>query len=211
MNEKTMTIHEALATLKTLDDRIMSGIDAITFCKSVRDSDEKIGGMTRDKFIDRNRSQYDSVNDLIAFRQAIRNAVSVSNATTTVVIGGKTYTVAEAIEMRKSGIQLKELILGQLRNQWNRANTETDRANDKVSATADQYVIGIMGSKEKSQSAEANAMRDAYIKVNTVSTVSTVDVQKEIDKLAQECGDFKAAVDSALSVSNAVTTITVKW
>ena len=115
MNHETMTIHSALCELKMLDKRIQKKIRDTQFCTNVRHSISKINGKPISEYEKNVREAYDSIVGMIARRKAIRNALSLSNAKTIVRIQGVEYTVAEAIEMRKMGIENECLLEDNLR------------------------------------------------------------------------------------------------
>ena len=95
---ETMTIHEALSELKMLDKRISAKIHGIKYCVANRHINTRIDGKTIDEYKQNVQSEYQAVTDLIRRRAAIRNALSRSNAYTTITVCGKEYTLAEAIE-----------------------------------------------------------------------------------------------------------------
>ena len=102
MTHETMTVHKALAELKIIGDRILNTINNIAFIDSVQNGTKKINGVSVDAYKESIRSCYQKANDLINRRNALKRAVVMSNATTKVTIGDREYTVAEAIEDRKS-------------------------------------------------------------------------------------------------------------
>ena len=93
-NEK-MTVHKALCELKVIDARINKAISATTYVVPNKHNNTKIAGMTIPDYCEQAKTAYQSAVDLIARRDAIKRAIVKSNAETTVVIGGKVYTVAK--------------------------------------------------------------------------------------------------------------------
>lgn len=212
MIKETMTIHEALTTLKTLDKRVLSRINSASFCIVNKHCNEKINGKSITDVKDDMRSGYESIVDLIARRAAIRNALSISNAKTTVKINGREYTVAEAIEMKKTGMALKRELLSQMSQQFTRAKMQIDNMNgDTLLKNADTYVSTMYGNKDKVDSDTINAARNAWIKANTLDLIDPLDVSVEIKKLEDEIDKFSSEVDSKISVSNALTTIEFEY
>ena len=101
MNKERLTVHRALAELKTIDSRITKAINTSKFVIANKHSNEKIDGKPISEVRENMKSAYQKVTDLIARRNAIKRAVVLSNANTNVVVNGVTYTVAEAIDMTK--------------------------------------------------------------------------------------------------------------
>lgn len=104
MTTEKMTVHKALCELKTLDARIQKSIQQGTFVFANKHSNNKVAGVSIGTYSEEIRAAYQSAKDLIARRDAIKRAVTLSNATVKVTIGGKEYTVAEAIEMKNHGM-----------------------------------------------------------------------------------------------------------
>lgn len=127
MTTEKMTIHKALAELKTMDARIAKAIHETPYVLAVKHSAEKINGMTVDNFKDKMRSGYQKATNLIARRDAMKRAVVLSNATTKVKIGDNEYTVAEAIEMKNHGMEFKSDLLRQMNSAYTAAQNELVR------------------------------------------------------------------------------------
>ena len=69
-----------------------------------------------------------------------------------------------------------------------------------------------MGGKEvKTDSAEFTTAVDTYIKSNTMTLLDPLGIEKKIEELDDMINSFLPEVDAALSVSNAVTTITIEY
>ena len=211
MTNETMTIHEALSELKMLDSRINRKIESTSFCEANKHSNSKINGFSIDDYKKNVVEVYQSINDLIRRRGAIRNALSNSNAITTITVGGKTYTIAEAIEMKKTGVDLLENLKLTMTEQYNSATRRVRMNNDALNEAADRYVQGLYGSKEKSNSEEINKAREVYVVANTIDFIDPLGIQGEIEKLAEEIETFSHEVDSKISVSNALTTISISY
>lgn len=213
MITESMTIHEALSELKMLDNRIKKKIGNASFCTTNRHSNSKINGKTIENFTANVKSEYESITDLIKRRAAIRNALSISNARTIVTIAGKEYTIAEAIEMKSSGMTNFELLRKVMENQFFECANVIERENgDKLRDAADAYVNGLFGTKEKSVNAdEIERARKTYVENHTVDFIDPLDVAKKIVDLDDYIGRFNSEVDSKISISNATTTIEISY
>lgn len=213
MTTEKMTIHKALAELKTMDSRINKAIYDADCVVAVKHSAEKINGMTIKDFKDKIVSDYQKVNDLIKRREAMKRAVVLSNATTKVAVGGVEYTVAEAIECKNHGVEFKKA----LRNRMVAANTTAQsefnrHSGDIIEKAAEQYVLSVIAAQPKDSKMSINddamkALRETYIKNNSYDMIDPLGVAKIIEELADEINEFEVEVDAALSVSNAITTI----
>lgn len=207
-----MTIHKALCELKILDSRINNAISSARFCLANKHSNEKVNGVTVEEYQETMKASYNKASDLIRRREAIKRVVVLSNAKTIVKIGGKEYTVAEAIEMNNHGIDLKLQLKNAMKKQYDSAMTAIISKNSVVDDKATEYVVGLFGQKEsKTANEEYEKARKSYIEANTMELIDPVNILEKIEALEVEIADFTTEVDSALSVSNALTEITVEY
>lgn len=217
MTKETMTVHKALAELKTMDDRIAKAIRDTTYVLAVKHSAEKINGMTVQNFKEKMRSGYQKATDLIARRDAMKRAVVLSNATTKVKVGENEYTVAEAIEMKNHGMEFRSALLRQMNSAYVAAQNELNRnSGETLEKKAEQYVLAVIAAqpKDSKMSVDSEAMkalRKTYIENNTYDLVDPLDVAKIMETLDAEINEFNAEVDAALSVSNALTVIEFEY
>lgn len=215
MNTETMTVHKALAELKVLDSRIESAILSGDFVITKKNNQDTVKGKTVEQYKAKATEAFQKASDLIRRRNAIKNAVVVSNAKTMVKIGDKEYTVVEAIEKKNHGmdyyIQLRDI----LRQQLSKQKTELEKHNASLQQKAEQFAVAMMGGKDvkdvKTDSDEYVASMNTYIKANTMTLLDPLGIEAKIEELDDMINTFLPEVDAALSVSNAVTTITVEY
>lgn len=208
MIHEKMTVHKALAELKTLDDRINSEITGSVFVRANRHNNMKIFGKTIPDFMADTESSYQSVKALINRRNAMKRAVVLSNAITKVNIGGVEYTVAEAIEMNNHGMENLVELRNCLREQYSSVKRMVESENgDKLVKACENYIQATFGTKEKINNPDIETAQKVYMANNTYDIVTGFDIEKVIKELTDRIDAFKAEVDSALSVSNALTVI----
>ena len=213
MTTETMNIHQALVELKTLDKRIDSAIHDTKWIVANKHSTTKISGVDLKDYIENTKSRHQKVTSLIARAEAIKRAVVNSNAVTKVTIAGKEYTVAEAIEMKNNGIERLRALVFQMAQDYSVAKAAAERANGiELERRADEYVRTMIGTTDvKGMTEEVKRMRDDFIKAQTMELVDPINVQKQIEELNERISAFEANVDAALSVSNALTNITISY
>lgn len=217
MGVEKMTIHKALAELKTMDDRINKAIRSTSYVLAVKHSAEKINGVKVSNFKEQMRSGYQKVADLIKRRDAMKRAVVLSNATTKVKIGDNEYTAAEAIEMKNHGMEFRSALLRQMNSDYIAAQNDLARnGGEALEKKAEQYVLAVIAAqpKDSKMSADSDVMkglRQTYIENNTYDLVDPLDITKVMEALNAEINEFNAEVDAALSVSNALTVIEFEY
>jgi len=212
MTAETMTVHKALAELKILGGRIEGAILSGDFVITKKNNQDTVKGKTVEQYKAKATEAFQKASDLIRRRNAIKNAVVVSNAKTMVKIGDKEYTVVEAIEKKNHGMDYYVQLRDVLRQQLAKQKSELEKHNASLQQKAEQFVTGLMGGKEvKTDSAEFTTAVDTYIKSNTMTLLDPLGIEKKIEELDDMINSFLPEVDAALSVSNAVTTITIEY
>lgn len=213
MTKETMTIHEALIELKTLDKRIEKEIVYTKFVYANKRANDKIDGESVAKVCQGIEDKFKKINDLIARRAAIKRAVTNSNAMTKVVICGTEYTVAEAIEMNNNGLKFKKILRDTIAGNLNQAQVLAQRANgDDLERRTNDYLKNLFGGDaSKANSEEVEKVRREFVTAQTVVLVDPIDAKSVIEKLDNEIHEFTVKVDSALSVSNATTVIEIEY
>lgn len=212
MTKETMTVHEALAELKTLDKRISKKIREATYVSSCKESDDgKVGVYSKERFKELTRQNYQSARDLINRRNALKRAVVLSNAQTMVEVGGTAYTVAEAIEMKNHGMLYFRELLTVITEQYNYEVTECKIANDDLVSRATRSLQQLSGSEAKFDAEEAQKFIDEFTKSQRMEVISGIDCLKIMAELEEQIIAFSTKIDAALSTSNATTTITFEY
>jgi len=213
MTTEKMTIHKALAELKVIGTRIDKTISQGVYCKANKHSNDKINGVTIDEFKTQIQASWNKANDLISRRNAIKRATVLSNATTKVKIGNNEMTVAEAIEMKNSGMAYKKTLMNTLNQHYVHSIQIIDKENgETLNQKAENYVIGLFGSKEgKTNTDELEKVRKEFITNNSFEFVDPIKVKDKIDELEKEILEFESEIDSSLSTSNALTVIEVEY
>ena len=205
MTKETMTVHKALAEIKILKDRIQSEIYNSIFVSCKKNSQSKISGMDVDEYEKIVTGCYDKDVDLMSRLEALQRAVMLSNAVTKVKIkigeNEEERTVAEAINMKNNSMMFKRQMLDRMQQQLSQAQ-----------AKSENYVTGLFGQKEgKTSTDEVTKAKQQYVDLNTWALVDPINVQNKIRVLSDEISSFEAEVDSVLSTSNALTTVTIEY
>lgn len=212
MQKYTMTVHEGLAELKTLASRIEKEMSQSVYVNTTKHSNTKIDGMSIADYSVSMKSAMQKVEDLIKRRNAIKRAITKSNAITEVTIARDngetvTMTVAELIEYRNVGLDFVAKLANTLASQYKVCMNTIKKTNDTITDYADRYVTGLFGNKEGIQADVIESARNAYIEANTIDLIDPNKVQDKITALREEYDFFNTKVDAALSTSNATTVI----
>ena len=204
----TMSIHQALAELKLLDKRITTASNAANFASFAIGKKPVSGFNSVEDYTGYVTASFQSVNDLIKLRDAIKSAIVLSNATTIVKIGNEELTVAAAIE-RKKTIVYRQVLLRKLQTDLANAIRAVDNENRSVQARLEDLLKISLGTDRKGKEVEAEAISKSFKEDNEARLIDPVGLRAVIDKMNVEIETFLSQVDSRLSESNATTTITV--
>lgn len=209
METRTMTIHAALGEIKKLKQRIEKGTRDAVFIGNMKKSADTVNGYAhnKDEFKSIVTANYQSLNDLIKELNAIKSAITLSNATTRLNVGSENMTVAEAIN-RKEYIEFEKALLRRMKSQYDNVISITTRRNEDVEDNLNDQVSALVGKDPKAKDNLAGFM-EQYRNSNCWENVDPLDLKEKIDTLEQKIFDFETNVDVALSVSNAITTITI--
>lgn len=209
---EVMTIHKALSELKMLDKRINDTISSGTYCIENKHSNKKIKGVSIDDFEKIIQGSYDKANQLIERRKAIKKAVVLSNAITKITVGGEKYVVAEAIEMKNHGIEYEKMLMAVMEQQYRKVQNAISMNNNLIEERADKYVIELYGQKEgKTNGDDVEKVRKAFLTEQSYDFIDPINVLSKIEDLKKKTSEFLSEVDSALSVSNALTEIKIEY
>lgn len=213
MVSETMSVHKALAERKILGDRIEKLINTSCFINVNKHSNEKIEGLSVEDYKKTLQGAWDKATDLIKRQEAINRAVTLSNAVTKVKVSEGEYSVAEAIWMKNHGMEFYELLKRRIEMQHAQAvSTLAEKNGRELEERAEKYVIGLYGSKEgKTSTEDFEKTKKDFLTSNSYDLIDPIHAQEKIEWLEKKINDFMVEIDAALSVSNAVTEITIKY
>ena len=205
---KEITLTEALATLKVLrakqDNLVRTGAFVGV---SARD---KVGSQTKEVASAQFQSEFDRLKAFSAKIQEIGAKLYEANSKTTVVIAGKTYTLAEAI-YRKSHASEEAERIRILKAALQRAEATAAKAKETVEKRADQQVETLLAGRSKDTSV-ADLAVEMRTKLVADEKIEIVDPNRLADYLLaaeEDLVSFSTEVDVAISLVNATTKITV--
>lgn len=204
-----ITITEALVKLKTLDNRIQRAVSILNPVTVVTGKNVPRGFNTTAEFEEKTKADFKSAQDLIKYRQTVKGAIVAANAVTTVIIGKKTMTVAQAIE-RKNSIKYEKSLLNQISQNYVSMVRRSVELESDAEKRLDQQLMQILGKDVKSRdSSESEAQTKLFWDNNKPKIVDPLDAKKLIENLEKDITEFEGEVDFRLSEANATTKIEV--
>lgn len=212
MTTEKMTIHEALCKLKTADKRLYDLEQNSIFIDAKKAVLDKIKGVSVKEYSQSIQSNYDKINDVLKETQALKAAISKSNAETMITVAGKEMSVAEAIYFFKYGIAQWEELLDKMTTEYKNVTNAVEKKNGSdLDSRAEAYITSLYGSKDKVNADEVAKATEDYKEKQKYELVDPLNLNTRITELREWIDSFKTSVDSAIQVSNATTIIEVTF
>lgn len=209
--KEEMTVHEALCELKLAGKKIAKAINAV-FCETRKESTTKINGIEIPEFEEGIKQNYQRALDLIRRTEAMKRAISLSNAATVISVAGKEMTVAEAIYEFQHGAETKEALIEELRRQYNACTKRVALENgEALEQKRERYINQLFSNREAVKISDIRAAEDDFTKKNTFSMVDPLHLENVINELQEQVDEFKSKFDAVLQMSNATTKIVIEY
>lgn len=207
-----MTVQRALNELNTLEGRIDKRLSDFRIIGTRKNSESKVSE-TRETVADfavRAKAIMDSADALLKRQQQLKHAIMTSNAQTMVEVAGVTYTVMTAID-RKRTIENEKRVLATMKSALRTAETKVSRENDKVEDYIQRQVLAMASGDLANKKDEfITSFEKSYRDKNGWDLVDPLGLRDLIEKREQEILDFELEIDTALTVSNAITKIVIE-
>ena len=214
-----ITIHRALAKIKTTEKRFMSLLNEGIFVSSmIGQSQVTPSGRQVKDMVEEIKANYDSALSLLANYETLKLAVIRANSGITreaagieeVTVGGKKMLVAEIIAKQKYVMPYYRKFIDLLSFQYNKINNEIERKNSRVHDNLTQVLSNISnGSSEKLTDTQISSISETYYQNNSCFLVDPLKISETIRKLQKRYDDFLDEADSKLSEVNALKIIEV--
>lgn len=208
-----ISVQRALTELKIIDERIKAALNkpSFVFIAQGRGDKKKVLNYTNtvEEIENSIKSAHQSINDLIARRMKLKNAVMASNATTKVKIGDEVYTVQQAIDQKQIMVYKQSLV--EAMNQSIALAVQTmGNLQKQLEEKIERSINAVYGSErskitEEQLSMISNSHRDE----SEPNYIDPLKISTTRDKLVEEINTFMSEVDCTLSEVNARTMIQI--
>ena len=199
-----ISVTQALSELKLLRKRIESVTNNAVFTTLKKASDM----VDAVKFSTQATASYQSFTDLVARYNGLKSAIVISNATTKVGIGGKEYTVADAVE-RKRSIELEKGLMNLMKRQHTATLAEYERHQQMEQQRVDRLLTTELAKDAKTNVEVVQQLTATFLAQNKATVLDPLNLSEKIEALGKSIEDFETQVDYTLSESNGRTMITL--
>ena len=207
-----MTVQRALNELKIIDERLSKRLTEFVVVGTKKVSEARVVE-TRESIVEfenRAKGVLDSVDGLLKRQQELKHAIMTSNATTMIEVAGKTYSVMTAID-RKRTIEKEKLVVKYMRDALIRAEYKVSQENDKMESYIQRQTNAMAGGDLSSKKDDyIIAFEKSYREQNSWDLVDPLKIRDLIEQREQEISMFELEIDTALTVSNAITKIEIE-
>lgn len=200
----SISVTQALAELKLLRKRIDSCLSDATFTAMKT----KRSLLDADRFATQARASYQSYMDLLTRYNRLKSAITISNATTRVTIAGKEYTVAEAVE-RKRSIEFDRDLLEVMKGQHLKVQQEYEAHTTTEQMRVERLISSELGKDSKTSVDTVKALSETFLAENKAEILDPLRLSDRISSLTKEIEDFETNADWILSEANGRTMITI--
>lgn len=154
------------------------------------------------------RTDYQALVSLIDRQVKLKSALIAANAVTKVVVGGKTMTIAEAIE-RKRFIAYRKTIVRSMKEQHVGLSAFIDRENTNMNTRIDQTLAQAKANDKDISQSEQDTLTASIKTRQVIKSIDPLNLAEVIKSMEQEISDFETNVDFALSEVNALTKVAI--
>lgn len=212
MKMAEMTVQRALNELKIIDERLSKRLTEFVVVGTKKVSEARVVE-TRESIVEfenRAKGVLDSVDGLLKRQQELKHAIMTSNATTMIEVAGKTYSVMTAID-RKRTIEKEKLVVKYMRDALIRAEYKVSQENEKMESYIQRQTNAMAGGDLSSKKDDyIIAFEKSYREQNSWDLVDPLKIRDLIEQREQEISMFELEIDTALTVSNAITKIEIE-
>jgi len=208
---QTITITEALSTLKLLDKKISKKLRLLGRSSNFV-MDYKVGSekgqytlLNEDELKKQAESTLDSITNIIKNRRALKAKIALSNAVTEVTIAEQVMTIVECIEYKNSIQQDKELLSSLERiysSVQNGYQEELEDAREKITE-----LLNAKLSSDSNKNSNSEVLAKELQCIYNPALMDPINLGKYIENLRESIERFETDVDVVLSISNAHTFI----
>ncbi len=215
-----LSIHRALAQLKTTRARIEKEISSAVFLSSTMGRSGKAGAKSVPEMEAQIRAEYKSIEDLMKNFCALKYAITRSNSgigenTTNVSYAdeAKHMTVAEVIAYQVHALPLMKQLLDAMVSRYDTLTYRVEKKNAAIMDDAMNAFAAVHGGKENTKDLPKGALDDfvkTYVENNGERLVDPLDLRALIARKKKEYDNGLVWADATLSEANALRTIDVE-
>jgi malonyl CoA-acyl carrier protein transacylase len=199
--DNKLTVTRALIKLKTLNARINKNIPLINIVTISQNGK---------KMTNTSNNVLQQVQDLIEYRSKLKSALAISNATEKIIVAGDEYTVAAAIE-RKRTIETEKELLRHLESQYATCQSKLETLRNDAENRAERLIMTEAGKDSRSTDPnKVKELREAFLAGYKYELEDSFNMKDLLPAFRKRIEDFEGDIDAALSEKAGQTTLDIK-
>ena len=210
----TQALDERDFLVKKIQDkiRLLHAVD-LKRCNEKRTVDKHI---TVDEYRQQAESAYQQITDLIDRYMRLDAAIIASNAPTAIEIGGKQYSVASAIALKRrlKGMGIcgedgvfEKCLANRLKDQYKTALEKQHEENKEIERKAENMLLAILGKDAKPKDDTPLDVVDAFVQSNRYDIVDPLDAGAKATGLFDRIDALLSALETGIKIANATVTV----
>lgn len=204
MAKQSMSLHRVIAEIKAAEAKLQQlGSTAFVLNVPVDAAPETAEAKRL------SQSNFDKVQGLLTNLAALKSARNKANASTSIVIAGRTMTIDEALAKKAANV-FQTNFLNTLRAQMNTGKARVDQVQVQIEAKIAQQVAAASTGTKKATDEEIGVFRKLAERNTKIDVVTFDGLKDKIDQMATELEQFATEVDYVLSEANATTKVDVE-
>jgi hypothetical protein len=207
----TMTLYEALAKKKILEDQVHNTKNYRMIDKKLTYSDTTPTGVQINEVKSAIQSAFSSSVSLLYNYIALKSAINDANASIQVEINGTSYSIANAI-IRQRELDREEAMYSRMLSNVNILRDDVNKTNERY-LSADEvskYVSKILGDSKKDQTL-IDSIVDKYKKEHQVELYDPLNTEELALNRLDEIKSFREQIHFVLTQANCNNKITVDF
>lgn len=219
-----LLVTQALDERDLLKKKIVNKIKKASFVDTIKINEDNVKNarLTQEEFKKDVESAYQQIESFIDRFRKIESAIVLSNATNTIETSYGTFTIAEAITIKRrlqenvtfydekyNDSDFENILCEKLKKEYDNANIEAEMKNSDLKSIAENMRLSILGKDNKTKDDKPLEVVDVYVKENTTEIVDPLNVKKLIEKINERKETLLRELDTKIKVSNATTFIEI--
>ena len=209
-NTLTISVTRGLKMLKTLEERVKKTLDDKVFVTHSTGGKRKVISHKAQESIDYAKDNLQKLKDLVAMRDAVKEAILKANMTQLEIDNVGVHTVAFWIEKKSSLDNIEGLIKRNLSSKLSRVRDYVDSENNRhETVIADLLSKQFSGSGASSTGAQSSIV-NSYWDNHKAEVIDPAEIGKYVEEVGDYMQKIKDEIDTALQEHNAKTMIEVE-
>jgi hypothetical protein len=208
MEKAKMTLTRALSEIKMLDNKIKSFNNSTKEWVTVSKNGTIKGYQDLAGFKSNVQSNKDKLEDLISRRNEIKRALIVANNTITISLGGKSYTIAEAID-RKGFLATEKATFNSINVLILKSKAVLEAEDKNLDRKIEETINRTFDGDGKKDADLIKGIEKNLRDSNKFELVDPVGIQSWIETKLEEIVNFETEIDFSLSEINSQNYVTI--